>query len=208
MISNAKPTFFATQADFRNWLSENHDRVTELLVGYYKVGSGKPSMTWSESVDQAICYGWIDGVRQSIDKESYFIRFTPRKPQSIWSAINLKKVGILSAKGLIRPPGLAVFNLRKESRSNIYSYEKEEVPLSSEYSKIFKSHKNAWSFFQSLPQSYQKTAIHWVMSAKQELTGEKRLNELIRDSEAGQKIKRLNYGLKNSTQKNDRKEQA
>jgi uncharacterized protein YdeI (YjbR/CyaY-like superfamily) len=208
MISEAKPTFFATPSDFRNWLSDNHDRVTELLVGYYKVGSGKPGMTWSESVDQAICYGWIDGVRQSIDKESYFIRFTPRKSKSTWSAVNLKKVEALSAKGLMMPPGLAVFNLRKENISNIYSYEIEEVPLSDNYLTIFKTHKDAWSVFQSLPQSYQKTAIHWVMEAKQELTREKRLNELIRESASGQRIKRLNYGLKTPVEKNDYKKQT
>ena len=193
MIPGARPTYFATQSDFRNWLAENHDRVSELIVGFYKVGSGKPSMTWSESVDQAICFGWIDGVRQSVDHESYFIRFTPRKPKSIWSGINIKKVEVLSSKGLMTPPGLAAFNISEKSKSKIYSYEKEETMLSAGYEKLFSVNKKAWSFFQAMPKSYKKTAVHWVMSAKQEATREKRLNELITDSEAGRKIKSLSY---------------
>ena len=118
-----KPVFFPTQLDFRKWLDKNHKKETELLVGYYKVDSGKLSLTWSESVDQAICFGWIDGIRRSIDRESYSIRFTPRKPKSIWSAINIKKVEDLTKLGLMKPKGIAAFNKREESNSKIYSYE-------------------------------------------------------------------------------------
>ncbi|MEI7725427.1 MAG: YdeI/OmpD-associated family protein [Bacteroidota bacterium] len=193
MTLDVQPVFFSTQSEFRNWLTQNHEKATELFVGYYKVGSGKPSMTWSESVDQALCFGWIDGVRKSIDHESYFIRFTPRKPKSIWSAINIKKIEVLTAQGLMKPSGLAAFRLREESKSKIYTYENEEVLLSDQYEKSFKKNLKAWSWFQTMPRSYKKPAINWVMSARQEATREKRLTELIRDSEAGQKIKRLSY---------------
>jgi len=193
MNLEVQPTFFATQSDFRKWLEKNHSKATELFVGFYKVDSGKPSMTWSQSVDQAICFGWIDGVRKSIDTESYFIRFTPRKPTSIWSAINIKKVEELSKQGLMQPAGLASFKLKKEHKSKIYAYENEAVKLSAVFEKKFKANKKAWEFFQSLPPSYHKSAINWVMSAKQEVTSRKRLDELITDSEARRKIKRLSY---------------
>lgn len=187
------PTFFPTQADFRKWLKNNHSKATELFVGFYKVGSGKPSITWSQSVDEALCFGWIDGVRKSIDKESYLIRFTPRKPTSIWSAVNIKKVEVLTKQGLMQPAGLASFKLRKEHKSKIYTYEREAVELSASFEQKFKANKKAWDFFQTLSPSYCKHAIDWVMTAKQEATTLKRLDELISDSEAGRKIKRLNY---------------
>jgi len=184
-----KPTFFRTQASFRKWLEKNHDKAKELLVGFYKVNSGKQSMTWSESVDEAICFGWIDGLRRSINQESYSIRFTPRRPGSIWSAINIKKVDDLSKKGLMFPSGLVAFEKREEKKSAIYSYEKAPENLSDDFSKKFKSNKKAWKFFESMAPSYQLTAIHWVMNAKQEGTKLKRLDELIKDSEAGEKLK-------------------
>ncbi len=186
-------TFFKTQLEFRAWLEKNHDKAAELFVGFYKVGSGKPSMSWGESVDQALCFGWIDGLRKSVDDESYFIRFTPRKATSIWSAVNIKKVEELIAKKLMQPAGLASFNLRKEHKSKIYSYEKEPAALSAAFLKKFKANKAAWKYFQSMPPSYQKTVIHHVMSAKQEATRIKRLDELIADSGAGRKIKSQRY---------------
>lgn len=188
-----KPIFFATQEDFRKWLLKNHETATELIVGFYKVDSGKPSMSWSQSVDQAICFGWIDGVRKTIDKESYLIRFTPRKPTSIWSAVNIKKVEALTKQGLMKPNGILAFEKRKEHKSKIYAYEKEAVKLSTDFERKFKANKKAWAFFQSLPPSYHRSAIDWVMSAKQEATSIKRLDELITDSGAGRKIKRLSY---------------
>src|SRR6187549_3592445 len=140
------PTFFANQSDFRKWLQKNHKKETELLVGFYKVGSGKPSMTWSQSVDQTLCFGWIDGVRKSIDKESYQIRFTQRKPTSIWSAINIKKIEALTRKGLMQAAGLSSFEKRKETKSKIYSYEKDEAEFTPAFKKQFKANKKAWDY--------------------------------------------------------------
>ena len=179
------PTFFAKQSDFRKWLQENHKRETELVVGFYKVGSGKPSMTWSQSVDEALCFGWIDGVRKSIDKDRYQIRFTQRKPTSIWSAINIKKIGELTKQGFMQAAGLASFKKRTENKSKIYSYEKDEVEFTQDFKRQFKANKKAWAYFQSLAPSYKKVSTHWVMSAKQESTKIKRLHELIADSESG-----------------------
>src|SRR6476619_7391019 len=124
-----KPTFFSTQDEFRKWLEENHKKETELLVGFYKVNSGKPSMTWPESVDQALCFGWIDGVRKRIDDASYTIRFTPRKPRSIWSAVNIRRANELKEQGLMQPGGLRAFEQRSPERSAIYSYEKAPAEL-------------------------------------------------------------------------------
>ena len=188
-----EPVFFSTQSAFRKWLEQNHDKASELLVGFYKTGSGKASISWSESVDVAICFGWIDGIRKSIDSESYSIRFTPRKPKSIWSAVNIKKVEELAKQGLMHPAGLAAFSKREENKSRIYAYEKEATTLSEDFLKKFTSNNKAWNYFQSMAPSYQKTAIHWVMNAKQEITKEKRLKELIRDCQAKRKIKRLSY---------------
>ena len=182
-----KPTFFSNQSDFRKWLEKNHNKETELLVGFYKVGSGKSSMTWSQSVDEALCFGWIDAVRKSIDKDSYTIRFTHRKPNSIWSAINIKKVEELTKQGLMQPGGLAAFEKRKESKSRIYSYEKEPAKLAAVYEKKFKANKKAWAFFKSLSPYYQKLGVHRVMDAKQEKTQISRLEKLIKESEAGRK---------------------
>jgi len=193
MNNSSKPVYFETPIDFRKWLIQNHRKENELLVGFYKVSSKKQSMTWSESVDQAICFAWIDGVRKSIDHESYSIRFTPRKPTSIWSAINIKKVEDLTASGLMHPTGIEAFKKRKEHKSRIYSYEKEPVSLSKEFEKKFKANKKAWKFFQEMPRSYCRPAIHWIMNAKKEETRLKRLKELIADSEEGRKIKSLNY---------------
>jgi len=180
-----KPHFFKDQDEFRNWLETNHLNETEIFVGFYKINSGKASMTWSQSVDQALCFGWIDGVKYSIDQESYKIRFTPRKKNSIWSAVNINKFEKLKTLGLLKPEGIASFNLRKESLSKIYAFENEEVKFSPEFEKIFMSNKKAWDYFQSLAPSYRKPSSNWVMSAKQENTRLKRLMELIADSEIG-----------------------
>lgn len=180
-----RPTFFSKPSQFRKWLEKNHAKKTELLVGFYKVGSGKPSMTWSESVDEALCFDWIDGVRTSIDKDRYQIRFTPRKASSFWSAVNIKKVKELTVKGLMHQAGIEIFKKRNESRSGVYSHEKEALDFSPAFEKQFKSNKKAWGYFQSLAPSYRKVSIHWVMSAKQEATQLKRLKILIADSAAG-----------------------
>ena len=178
------PTFFIDQTELRKWLIKNHKKETELLVGFYKKDSGKLNMTWSQSVDEALCFGWIDGVRKSIDENSYCIRFTPRKPTSIWSAVNIKKVEELTKQGLMQPAGLASFEKRTDNNSKIYAYEIAEVKFSADFEKQFKANKKAWDFFQSLAPSYRKLSTNWVMSAKQEVTRMRRLSKLIADCEA------------------------
>ncbi len=180
-----KPIFFSKQSDLRKWFTKNHKKETELHVGFYKVGSGKPSITWPQSVDEALCFGWIDGVGRSIDKESYQVRFTPRKPGSIWSAININKVELLIKQGLMKPEGLAAFEKRKEERSRVYTHENEAMKFSAPFLKQFKANKKAWAWFQLLAPSYKKLSTNWVMGAKQEATKIKRLNQLIAESEKG-----------------------
>ncbi|MBE0680155.1 MAG: YdeI/OmpD-associated family protein, partial [Bacteroidales bacterium] len=167
----------------RKWLDNNHNKESEIIVGYFKVGTSKPSMTWSQSVDQAICFGWIDGIRKSVDKERYCIRFTPRKSTSIWSKVNIKKVEELKKKGLMKESGLEMYNNRKSSKSGIYSFENEITQLDESFERIFKANKNAWDYFVKQAPSYQKTRSHWIMSAKQETTKISRLNKLIMASE-------------------------
>jgi uncharacterized protein YdeI (YjbR/CyaY-like superfamily) len=182
------PIFFSNQSEFRKWLAKNYKKETELLVGYYKVDTGKPSMTWSQSVDQALCYGWIDGVRKSLDDESYCIRFTPRKQTSNWSAINIKKVEELVKQGLLQPAGLEAFNFRKEEKSNIYSFENTGKKLSDSLKKKFKANNVAWDFFAKQAHSYQKTMMHWIMSAKRDGTKLSRLEKVITESEKQKRI--------------------
>jgi uncharacterized protein YdeI (YjbR/CyaY-like superfamily) len=177
-----EPIFFSKQADFRKWLTKNHKKEKELLVGFYKVDSGKLSMTWSQSVDEALCFGWIDGVRRSIDKESYCIRFTPRRPTSIWSTINIDKVAKLTKQGLMKPAGMTLYKLRKEHKSKIYSHEKDPEILAAGYEVKFRSNKKAWDFFTTQAPSYQKVIIHWIMTAKQESTQLTRLKKAITES--------------------------
>ncbi|MEQ8809486.1 MAG: YdeI/OmpD-associated family protein [Imperialibacter sp.] len=185
------PTFFPTPSDFRKWLEKNHQQETELLVGFYKKASGKPSITWPESVDQALCFGWIDGIRRSIDEESYSVRFTPRKPKSIWSAVNIKKVAELTKLGLMLPAGLEIFSKREEKWSEGYSFEQNNIALGKEYEAIFEANQMAWQNFNNMAPSYKKPAIWWVISAKQEVTRRKRLATLIEDSAANIKVKHL-----------------
>ena len=184
-----KPVFFATQDDFRRWLAENHDTAQELIVGYYKVKSKKPSMTWPESVDQALCFGWIDGIRRSIDEESYCIRFTPRRPTSTWSAVNIKKVEELTKKGLMKAAGIAIFEKRKESNSKIYAYENKPKQLSEAIEKMFMKDKAAWNFFKAQPPFYKKMIAYWIMSAKQEKTRIRRLEKAIQLSREEKRLK-------------------
>ena len=191
-----KVVFFPTQKDLRKWFVKNHKKEKELFVGYYKVSTGKTTVSWSQSVDEALCFGWIDGIRKSIDEESYCNRFTPRKPTSSWSAINTKKVEELTKLGLMKPEGLHAFSLRKENKSKIYSYENPLVSFDKSFEKLFKANKKAWAFYQATTPTYRKVTTRWVMSAKQESTRLKRLNELITDCAAGRNIKAMNYGKK------------
>ena len=179
-----KPTFFPTPSDFRAWFEARHDKFRELLVGFYKKDSGKPSITWPESVQVALCFGWIDGVRKSIDETSYMIRFTPRKPTSTWSAINIKSVQELTKKGLMYSAGLKAFAARDEKKSAIYSYEqRNSARFTCEQAKQFRSNKVAWEFFRSQAPWYQRVTTFWVISAKREETKLKRLSELIGHSQ-------------------------
>jgi uncharacterized protein YdeI (YjbR/CyaY-like superfamily) len=183
-----KPVFFSDQLKFRKWLEKNHQTKTELLVGFYKVGTGKASMTWPESVDQAICFGWIDSIRRTVDEESYSIRFTPRKRTSIWSAVNIKKVERLMEQKLMFPAGIESFSYRKDERSKIYSFETDTKKLSADLEKKFKAGKKAWHFFETQPPYYRKMATHWIMSAKQETTRLSRLEKIILKCEMGKRL--------------------
>lgn len=188
---NAKPRFFATPADWRAWLAEHHATESELLVGFYKVDSGKASITWKESVDEALSFGWIDGVRKRLDDESYTIRFTPRKARSIWSAINIRRAQELIEEGRMAPAGLAAFEARDESRMNRYSFENAPQELSPEFEKRFRAKKKAWAFFEAQPPGYRRVAIWLVVSAKKEETRERRLATLIDYSERGERLPQL-----------------
>jgi uncharacterized protein YdeI (YjbR/CyaY-like superfamily) len=189
-------TFFETPSEFRKWLEENHHAEKELWVGFYKKGSGKPSMTWPEAVDQALCFGWIDGIRKSIDVESYTNRFTPRKPGSTWSAVNIKRVGELAELGLMRPAGLAAFEKRDEKKAQLYSYEQANSKLDEPYERQFRANQGAWSFFQAQAPSYRRSAYWWIMSAKREETRQRRLAILIEESQKGSRLPTITGGSK------------
>ena len=183
-----KIRYFKSASDFRRWLEKNHAATQELWVGYYKKSSGQPSMTWPESVDEALCFAWIDGIRKTVDDLRYTIRFTPRRRGSIWSAVNIKRAWELSDEGLMKPHGLAAFDARKEYRSGIYSYEQRSTSLDGIYEKKLRQNKAAWDFFYSQPPSYRKAIGWWIVSAKQEATRTKRLETLIRESTRGKRL--------------------
>ncbi len=183
-----EPTFFRSPAEFRRWLDKHHATARELWVGFCKKGSGEPSITWPESVDEALCFGWIDGIRKSIDDRSYKIRFTPRRTGSVWSAVNIKRVAILTGQGRMRPAGLKAFEARKENRSGIYSYEQRRAELEEPYAGILRKNPAARAFFEAQPPSYRKAVGWWVVSAKKEETRLKRLEQLIEDSANGRRI--------------------
>src|SRR6266852_5716543 len=179
-----KPTFFPTPSDFRAWFESHHDQFQELFVGFHKKSSGKPSITWPESVDEALCFGWIDGVRKSLDETRYAIRFTRRKPRSVWSAVNIERAKALIKLGRMHPAGLKAFEQRTDERSAIYSYEqRQSVELSEAFEKQLRPNKKAWEFFLAKAPWYRRAAAHWVLSAKKDETKVKRLAKLIEDSE-------------------------
>ena len=186
-----KLRFFRTPADFRKWLEKHHGSDRELWVGYHKTGSGKASMTWPESVDEALCFGWIDGLRKSVDASRYCIRFTPRKPTSIWSAVNIRRAQGLTAQRRMRPAGLQAFAKRKENRSGIYSYEQRSATLVEPYATRLKKNRAAWDFFRAQPPGYQKAMNWWVVSAKLEATRLKRLAQLTEDSARGKRLEQF-----------------
>jgi uncharacterized protein YdeI (YjbR/CyaY-like superfamily) len=185
---SSAPTFFATAAAFRRWLAKHHRSETELWVGYHKKATGEPSMTWAESVEQALCFGWIDGLRKSLGERSYMIRFTPRKERSPWSLVNVRTVNRLIAEGLMEPAGMAAFERRSVERVGPYSFENKDVTLDEAHEREFKKDRAAWRFFESQPPGYRRTAAWYVVSAKKEETRQKRLARLIADSGAGRRI--------------------
>lgn len=178
-----RPTFFARPELFRAWLAKHHEDRTELWVGFRKKGSGKPSITWPEAVDEALCFGWIDGVRKTLDDERYVIRFTPRAPRSHWSLVNISRVESLTAAGRMHPTGTAAFERRSEERTGRASYERrDEATLDAAHEKRFRAEREAWRWFESQAPWYRRTAIHWVVSAKKEETRLRRLETLIDSS--------------------------
>lgn len=188
-VEKIRPKYFATPDDWRGWLEKHHASERELWVGFHKKGSGRPSITWPESVDEALCFGWIDGLRKTIDADSYVIRFTPRKSSSNWSTVNTRRARELIREKRMQPAGRRAFDNRDPEKSGVYSFEQREVAnLSADQEKEFKRNRTAWSFFQSQPPGYRKTAIWWVISAKRDETRARRLAGLIHDSAAGRKI--------------------
>jgi uncharacterized protein YdeI (YjbR/CyaY-like superfamily) len=180
--------FFATPADLRRWFAANHETAAQLWLGFHKVGSGRASVTWPQAVDEALCVGWIDGIRKGVDEASYKIRFTPRRKASIWSAVNIARVPVLEAEGRMQPAGRRAFEARDEARSAIYAYEQAPVALDDAAEAAFRSNAVAWEWFQRVAPSYRTTAIHWVMTAKKPETRARRLAALIADSAAGRKV--------------------
>jgi uncharacterized protein YdeI (YjbR/CyaY-like superfamily) len=185
----SEPVFFETGDLFRHWLAEHHETEPELLVGFWKVGSGKPSMSWSDSVDAALCFGWIDAVRRGRDDESYTIRFTHRRSGSIWSAVNVAKVEALTAAGLMAPAGLAAFARRRADRTGVYSFEQgQDLALTDDEEARLRAVPAAWEHFSAQPRWYQRTVMNWLHSAKREETKARRLDLLVAESTAGQQV--------------------
>lgn len=184
-----QPTYFPDATAFRDWLARHAARAPGLLVGFHKVGSGLPSLRWPEAVDEALCVGWIDGIRHRIDDQRYQIRFTPRRPGSTWSAVNIERVAVLTAAGRMQPAGLAVFAQRRETRSRTASYEQATMPrLSADAEARFRADAPAWAYFDAQPPSYRRRVLWWVTSAKQPATQARRLARLIAQSAAGQRL--------------------
>ena len=190
-MSENTPSFFPTAADFRAWLEEHHQTTDHLWVGYYKKATGKPSVTWEDTVNEALCYGWIDGIRKSRDDESYVIRFTPRKPKSVWSQRNIDLVERLTAEGRMKAEGLAAFAFKDEHPDSGYATSKFDDSLPDQMVARFKKTKGAWRFYQEQPPGYRKQTARWVLSAKREETQERRLATLIDDSGNRLRIKQL-----------------
>ena len=186
-----KPAFFKTPADFRAWLETHHGTATELLVGFFKKDSGKPSITWPESVDEALCYGWIDGIRRRIDETSYSVRFTPRRRGSIWSRVNTKRVAVLTKAKRMRPSGMTAFEARDAKKSGVYSFERETAAFTAALLKVFRANAKAWTFFQAQPPGYRHLATFYVVSAKKDETRLRRLESLIALSAKGRRLEMM-----------------
>jgi len=185
---NGKPTFFSSAAEFRRWLHANHDKVPELWIGFYKLASGRKGLTYLEAVDEALCYGWIDGHKKTHDAHAFKQRFTPRRARSIWSAINIQKVERLKKAGRMAAPGLRAYALKDPARTQVYSFENRGRALDPAYEKRFRAKKRAWAFFEAQPPGYRRLCVHWVMSAKKPETRERRLAHVMADSAASRRV--------------------
>jgi uncharacterized protein YdeI (YjbR/CyaY-like superfamily) len=185
------PVFFSSPREFARWLAKHRDSETELWVGFHKVHTEKPSLTWAQSVDEALCHGWIDGIRKSLGDDAYMIRFTPRKATSTWSAVNLKRVPELIAEGRMTPAGLAAYERRSAARSGLYSYENRPAELPPEHERTFRKNRTAWTFFEAQPPGYRRTCIWYVVSAKRPETQAKRLAQLVDVSARGERLPML-----------------
>jgi uncharacterized protein YdeI (YjbR/CyaY-like superfamily) len=183
----AEPAFFADEDEFREWLAAHHDSADELLVGFWKKSSGRPSIDWPQARDQALCFGWIDGVRKSLDEESYTIRFTPRRRGSIWSKVNIQRFDALKADGRMTAAGIRAFE-ENRGRRQVYAYERPLAELGKEETALFRSNAAAWADWEKRPPSYRKVILNWVTSAKKPETRARRLATLIEDSAAGRKV--------------------
>jgi uncharacterized protein YdeI (YjbR/CyaY-like superfamily) len=184
-----RPIFFATPEKFRRWLVKNHDRSKELWVGYYRKDSGRPSITWPESVDEALCFGWIDGIRKKVDHESYKVRFTPRRARSIWSAVNIARVGVLTGEARMQSAGIAAFARRQDTNSRKYSFEnRKSAKLTAADERVFRQNRVAWNFFRAQPPGYRRRAAWWIISAKRPETRRTRLERLIAASDTHARI--------------------
>lgn len=184
-----RPRFFRTPADFDRWLAKNHDKVSELWVGFHKKATGKASITWPQSVDEALCWGWIDGLRKSIDETAYMIRFTPRTASSVWSEVNTRRAKALIEEGRMKEPGLRAFEARRPERSGVYSFEQRKNPqLDPALEKRFRANRAAWRFFEEQPPGYRRIALWWIVSAKKEETRRARLEKLIEACAEGKRI--------------------
>jgi len=185
------PRHFNSAAEFRHWLELNHAAMSELWIGFYRKASGKVGMTYAEALDEALCFGWIDGLKKRVDEVSFKQRFTPRNPRSIWSLVNIGHVRRLQKAGLMTPIGLKVFRARSPSRSGVFSFESKPPEFSPDLREILRAESSAWQFFEAQPPGYQRVACFWVMSAKQAETRQRRLAQLIKDSKSGRRLKRL-----------------
>ena len=191
----AKPVFFSSEAEFRRWLEANHETAPELLVGFWKKSSGKPSVDWPQARDQALCFGWIDGLRKSLGDDSYTIRFTPRRKGSIWSNVNVERFNALKAADLMTPAGERAYEENKH-KSGLYAYENEQKSLSAGEERLFRSNEAAWSDWEQRPASYRRSALHWITGAKKAETRVKRLGELIAVSAQGRRLPQYDWQKK------------
>jgi len=191
-----KPIFFETPSEFREWLQQSHNRDDELLVGFHKKNSGKLSITLKEAQDEGLCFGWIDSVARNLDESSYTVRFTPRRPKSVWSAVNIKRTEELIAAGRMTPAGLAAFEARDEKRARQYSYERANVAFDATSEEAFRANEAAWEFFQAQPKGHQRLHTWWVMSAKREETRARRLAVLIAASAEGRRLDPMTSPIK------------